>query len=123
MIDMICPWRWARYRFIQALAPPNATDRIRGRRPGTQQDLEELLQLTEHFDVLHTLPPIVEPQDMPPAFRHLRMLEAKLRLSGKIPSVYGRGTPQAEDSFEMIRRFRGLDARGAFALNRIAIRL
>ena len=87
---------------------PNATDALRGRRPGSQADLEELLHLTEHFDVLHTLPPIVEAQDISPALRHLHMMEAMLRISGKIPSIYGRGTAQALDCFEMLRRFRGM---------------
>ncbi|MEL7262644.1 MAG: trimethylamine methyltransferase family protein, partial [Pseudomonadota bacterium] len=36
---------------------PHATDLERGRRPGTEQDFRELITLTQHFDVLHMIPP------------------------------------------------------------------
>ena len=44
---------------------PHATDLERGRRPGTGRDLRELSRLTQHFDVLHMIPPLIEPQDVP----------------------------------------------------------
>lgn len=87
---------------------PHATDRERGRRPGTLRDFRELLQLTHHFDVLHMLPPLVEPQDVPMHLRHYAMTEVLLTQSDKVPFVYARGTPQVMDAFEMIRDFRGL---------------
>lgn len=93
---------------------PHATDLIRGRRPGTIEDFRELVQLTHHFDVLHMIPPLVEPQDVPTNIRHYAMTEAELTLSDKVPFIYSRGTPQVQDAFEMVRIARGLDE-AAFA--------
>ena len=59
--------------------------------------------------MLHALGPCVEPQDVDNRFRHYAMMRAQLTLSDKLPFVYARGTPQTEDSFEMIRMARGLD--------------
>ncbi|MEO1579518.1 MAG: trimethylamine methyltransferase family protein [Pseudomonadota bacterium] len=87
---------------------PHATDRIWGRRPGTDADFRDLLKLTQHFDVLHMLPPLVEPQDVPMHLRHYAMTEAMLTLSDKFPFVFSRGTPQVQECFEMIRDFRGV---------------
>ncbi|MEM8877836.1 MAG: trimethylamine methyltransferase family protein [Pseudomonadota bacterium] len=87
---------------------PHATDIKRGRRPGSLSDFRELLRLTHHFDVLHMLPPLIEPQDIENNVRHYAVIEAELTLSDKFPFVFSRGTPQVEDCFEMIRTFRGL---------------
>jgi len=95
--------------FQPGAGAPHATDLVRGRRPATIADFRDLVRLTQHFDVLHMVPPIVEPQDVPTSLRHYAMTEAQLTLSDKIPSVYARGAPQVMDCFEMIRIFRGLD--------------
>ncbi|SPH24818.1 hypothetical protein DEA8626_03851 [Defluviimonas aquaemixtae] len=87
---------------------PHATDLLRGRRPATLSDYRELTRLTQHFDVLHMLNPLVEPQDVPVHLRHYAVTEAQLTLSDKFPFVFSRGTPQVADCFEMIRDFRGL---------------
>ncbi|MFX0541092.1 trimethylamine methyltransferase family protein [Roseovarius sp. S4756] len=87
---------------------PNATDRVRGRRPAALNDYRELTSLTQQFDALHMLTPLVEPQDVPVHLRHYATIEAQLTLSDKVPVIFARGTPQAEDGFEMIRDFRGL---------------
>ena len=39
--------------FIPGAGCPNATDRLRGRRPGSRRDFEELTTLTAGFDALH----------------------------------------------------------------------
>jgi trimethylamine---corrinoid protein Co-methyltransferase len=83
--------------------PPNATDLDRGRRAGTLRDFRELLMLSQTFDVIHLLGPLIEPQDVLPEFRHLEVTLAQLTLSDKIPFVYSRGRPQVEDCFTMIR--------------------
>lgn len=100
--------------FQPGAGAPNATDLTRGRRPGSAQDFRELVQICEAFDVLQSAPPIVEPQDIPPAFRHLDMTDIMLRHSSKVPVVYARGRGQVLDCFDMIRCFRGLEE-GAFA--------
>jgi trimethylamine--corrinoid protein Co-methyltransferase len=88
--------------------PPNASDLDRGRRPGTMRDFRELLMLSQSFDVIHILGPLIEPQDVPPPIRHLEATLAQLTLSDKIPFVYSRGRPQVEDCFAMIRMAHGL---------------
>ncbi|WP_299671178.1 trimethylamine methyltransferase family protein [uncultured Tateyamaria sp.] len=87
---------------------PHATDLERGRRPGTEQDFRELITLTQHYDVLHMIPPLVEPQDVPIHLRHYAMTKGQMELTDKLPFIYARGTGQVEESFEMLRDFRGL---------------
>ncbi|MFK7755134.1 MAG: trimethylamine methyltransferase family protein [Sedimentitalea sp.] len=94
--------------FQPGAGAPHATDLTRGRRPGSLRDFRELLQLTQHFDALHMLPPLVEPQDVPIHLRHYAMSDVMLTQSDKFPFVFSRGTPQVEECFEMIRDFRGL---------------
>jgi len=66
------------------------------------------VQLTQHFDVFQMMPPLIEPQDVATNIRHYFTMEAQLTLSDKLPFIFSRGTPQVEDSFEMLRDFRGL---------------
>ncbi|TCK98959.1 trimethylamine--corrinoid protein Co-methyltransferase [Shimia isoporae] len=94
--------------FQPGAGAPHATDLKRGRRPGTGQDFREFVQITQAFDVLHMIPPVVEPQDIPMNLRHYFMMDAQLTLANKLPFVFSRGTPQVMESFEMIRDFRGL---------------
>jgi len=90
--------------------PPNASDLDRGRRAGTLRDFRELLMLSQSFDVIHLLGPLIEPQDVLPEFRHLEVTLAQLTLSDKIPFVYSRGRPQVEDCFTMIQMAHGVSA-------------
>lgn len=94
--------------FQPGAGAPYANDRIRGRRPGSEQDFRELIQLTQYFDALHMLPPLVEAQDVATNLRHYATIEAMLTLSDKVPFIFSRGTPQVEEGFEMIRNYRGL---------------
>ncbi len=94
--------------FQPGAGAPHATDRIKGRRPGTWNDYQDLTRLTQHFDVLHMVPPLIEPQDIPIHLRHYATMEAQMTLTDKVPFVFSRGTPQVEQSFEMLRDFRGL---------------
>lgn len=94
--------------FQPGAGAPHATDRDRGRRPGSARDFRELTQLTQHFDVFQMVPPLIEPQDVPTNLRHYFTAEAQLTLTDKFPFIYSRGTPQVEDGFAMMRGFRGL---------------
>lgn len=94
--------------FQPGAGAPHATDLRRGRRPGSQRDFREMVQLTQHFDVLHMVPPLVEPQDVPMHLRHFATTEVMLTQTDKVPFLYSRGTPQVLDGFEMVRNFRGL---------------
>ncbi|MEM1389139.1 MAG: trimethylamine methyltransferase family protein [Pseudomonadota bacterium] len=100
--------------FMSGAGTPHATDLLRGRRPASLQDYRELTQLSQAFDVLHYLNPLVEPQDTPVHTRHYDVTRAQMTLSDKIPFIFARGTPQAQDCFEIIRLARGVD-HAAFA--------
>ena len=92
---------------LSGAGAPHATDRKRGRRPGSLNDFQELVRLTQHFDVLHMLNPLVEPQDIAIHLRHYAVMRAQLTLSDKFPFVFSRGTPQVRENFEMLQEFRG----------------
>ncbi|MDA8584717.1 trimethylamine methyltransferase family protein [Rhodobacteraceae bacterium] len=94
--------------FQPGAGAPHATDLERGRRPGSARDFKELIQITQHYDVLQMLPPLVEPQDVPPHLRHYFTMDAQLTLSDKFPFIFSRGTSQVMESFKMLRDFRGL---------------
>ncbi|MEM8576615.1 MAG: trimethylamine methyltransferase family protein [Pseudomonadota bacterium] len=96
--------------FQPGAGAPHAADLTRGRRPGTLTDFKELVQLTQSFDVLHIMPPLVEPQDVPLHLRHYDMTRWQMALTDKVPFVYARGRGQVEECFEMIAAFRGLEA-------------
>ena len=94
--------------FQPGAGAPHATDLFKGRRPGTASDYSDLTKLTQHFDVLQMIPPLVEPQDVATNVRHYFTMESQLSLSDKLPFIFSRGTPQVEQSFELLRDFRGL---------------
>ncbi len=87
---------------------PHATDLERGRRPGTLDDFRELITLTQHFDVLHMIPPLVEPQDIPIHLRHYAMTKGQMELTDKVPFIYSRGTGQVTECFDMLQIARGI---------------
>jgi trimethylamine--corrinoid protein Co-methyltransferase len=93
---------------LSGAGAPHATDLDRGRRPATIADFDEITRLTQAFDVLHMIASSVEPQDVPVHLRHYATVRSQLALSDKLPFIFGRGTPQAQDAFAMIRDFRGL---------------
>ena len=88
--------------FQPGAGAPHSTDLVRGRRPGSARDFKEFVKITQHFDVLHMVPPVVEPQDVAPNIRHYFTMDAQLTLSDKLPFVFSRGTPQVLESFEML---------------------
>ncbi|MEZ5779751.1 MAG: trimethylamine methyltransferase family protein [Paracoccaceae bacterium] len=94
--------------FSPAGGCPNATDAVRGRRPGSLATYDETLKLHQSFDVIHKLGPSAEPQDVPANIRHYAMMRGQLTLCDKPMFVYARGRGQIEDSFEMIRLALGL---------------
>jgi trimethylamine--corrinoid protein Co-methyltransferase len=94
--------------FMAGCGSPNVADLLRGRRPGTLADYQDLLRLTQTYDVFHILGPYIEAQDIDNHLRHYAVTRAQLTLSDKFPFVYARGTPQVEDGFAMVRLARGL---------------
>ena len=87
---------------------PNATDIVRGRRPSTLGDFEDLVRISQHYDALQMLSMGVEAQDVPTHLRHYGVLRAELTLSDKVPYAFARSTRQTRDCHEMIRIMRGL---------------
>jgi trimethylamine--corrinoid protein Co-methyltransferase len=94
--------------FLAGCGAPNVTDLTRGRRPGSQADLEDLIRLAQSYDALHLLGPFVEAQDVENPLRHYAFLRAQLTLSDKFPCINARGTPQTHDCFELVRLARRL---------------
>ena len=94
--------------FLPGAGAPHATDLKRGRRPSSLADYRELVMLTQYFDALHMVNPLVEAQDIPTNLRHYSVIETQLTLSDKFPSAYARGSPQTMDTFEILKNFRGL---------------
>ncbi|MGV3550757.1 trimethylamine methyltransferase family protein [Rhizobium sp.] len=94
--------------FLAGSGAPNVTDLDRGRRAGSLADFQALTKIVQSFDVLHMQGPYVEAQDVDVKYRHYAVSRTQLTLSDKVPFVYARGTPQAEDAFEMMRLARGV---------------
>jgi len=94
--------------FQAGAGSPNVTDIARGRRPSTLRDFEDLVRITQHYDVLQMLSLGTEAQDIPIHLRHYAVMRAQLTLSDKAPYAFARSTAQARDCFEMIRIARGL---------------
>ena len=65
-------------QFLPVGGPPHAMDTERGRRPGTFDDFRNFVRLAQHFDVIHMTGPPVEPVDVAPEIRHLRMMRVQL---------------------------------------------
>lgn len=112
-LNAVNPDRSLRYEpgaliFKAGAGCPNASDRERGRRPGSLEDYREALKLSQHFDVIHAFAPCVEPQDVPVQFRHYAVTAAQLELGDKPMFVYARGRRQVLEAFEMIRLGAGL---------------
>jgi trimethylamine--corrinoid protein Co-methyltransferase len=92
-----------------AAGPPYVSDRVRGRRPGTMADLDDLIRLTQRCDVLHTTTPTVEPQDVALPIRHLHTTRSAVVLSDKVPFLYARGRGVVADGFEIVRLANEID--------------
>ena len=94
---------------VPVSSPPAVSDLDGGKRSGNLADFQDLVRLTQHFDVIHVTGPCVEPQDVPVQFRHLQSGLAYLTLTDKAPYLYARGRGQVADGFEMFRIGYGID--------------
>jgi trimethylamine--corrinoid protein Co-methyltransferase len=106
--DVVIGGDWV--ALLPVAGPPYATDIDRGRRAGTLGDFEDFIRLTQSFDILHGLTPMVEPQDVELEVRHLKMTLSQIVLSDKVPFVYARGRAQVADCLEMLRIVAGTAA-------------
>lgn len=89
-----------------------STNYARGRRPGTLNDLEELLKLTHSFNILHHgSDTLVEPTDIPAHVRHLDATYTALRLTDKTIMGPSRGRVASNDAIQLVSHaFGGLEA-------------
>ena len=96
-------------QFLPVGGPPYAMDTACGKRPGTFEHFRNFVRLAQSFDVIHMTGPSVEPQDIAPNLRHLRMMRVQMLDADKPTFVFARGAGQVADAFEIARLRYGLD--------------
>jgi trimethylamine---corrinoid protein Co-methyltransferase len=95
--------------FFPVGGPPYSSDHVRGRRAGSFADVVDFTRLTQRCDVLHSITPATEAQDVPLPERHLRVTHEALIDSDKPVHVFSRGRAVVADQMEMIRVGYGID--------------
>jgi trimethylamine---corrinoid protein Co-methyltransferase len=96
--------------FTPVASPPFCSDLGRGRRPGSYEDLCELLKLAQSLNVLHlTGNPPVEPVDLPAETRHLDTYYAFITLTDRIWHARAIGRERIEDAVNMLAIARGVE--------------
>ncbi|SDD51429.1 trimethylamine methyltransferase family protein [Ruegeria marina] len=96
--------------FGNVSSPPNYWDMEIGRKvPGTREQCQNLLKLTQYFNCIHFAGGYpVEPVDIHASVRHLDVLYDKLTISDKVMHAYSLGKERVEDVMEMVRIAGGL---------------
>lgn len=91
-------------------SPPNVSDIDRGRRPGNTEDFQNLLRLSQYFNIIHLIGGYpVEPLDRHPSTRHLHNTKDMLTLTDKAISAYCIWGKHVSDAIDMVRIGRGID--------------
>ena len=97
-----------RINFNTVGSPPNVSDIERGRRPGTYNDLCDLVKLNHALGVIHLAGgAIVEPLDLPVPTRHLENIYALLRYTDRPIMARTVSRFRAEDAIDMVAIARG----------------
>ena len=90
--------------------PPNCSDMDRGRRPGSFEDAENFIRLSQYFNAIHLAGGIsVDALDIHASVRHLHIARAKARLSDKAVFASSTGRERLFDAIECVRISRGID--------------
>ena len=85
-------------------SPPNVSDMDRGRRPGNTEDFQNLLRLSQYFNIIHLIGGYpVEPIDRHVSTRHLLNTRDMLTLTDKVISGYCLNRKAIGDVIEMTR--------------------
>ena len=84
----------------------HATDLLCGRRSGSLRNFLEFVQIIQNFDLFLRVPPVVEPQNVPPNVRFDTMMRAQLFKSDRTAFACSRGRIQVMACFEMLCDFR-----------------
>ena len=97
-----------RINFNTVGSPPNISDLARGRRPGTYEDLCNLVKLNHAFGVIHLAGgAVVEPLDLPVPTRHLDNVYAILRYTDRPVMARAVSRFRAEDAIRLVAIARG----------------
>ena len=98
---------WVAYGCVSS--PPNASDLDGGRRPGNTQDFQNLLKLSQFFNIIHFIGGYpVEPVDRHASTRHLDCLRDMVHLTDKVIHAYSLGAERIRDGIEIIKIARGV---------------
>jgi trimethylamine--corrinoid protein Co-methyltransferase len=99
--------------FCSVGGPAFCSDLERGRRPGTQADLDEYLSLVQSLDAIHQEGggPF-EAMDLPPATRHLDLYLSSIRHLDKNWQAVALGRDRASDAIDMAAIALGTDRDG-----------
>lgn len=90
--------------FGSVASPPNFVDFEGKRRAGTRQDFQDLLKLTQMFNIIHFLAGYpVEPVDLHSSIRHIETTYDMLTMTDKALHCYSLGRQRNQDALEMIR--------------------
>lgn len=101
--------------FAPVAGPPNCSDLVRGRRPGTSQDLIDLIKLHHTLNMVHTAGGTVEPLDLPVETRHLDFCYHLSTLSDRAWGARAIGSTRIEDALDILAITRGTDRDGLAA--------
>ena len=95
--------------FGNVSSAPNASDIIKGRRTGNQQDFRDFLKLTQYYNIINFSGGYpVEPADVHPSIRHLQCTRDFIQYTDKVFHAYSLGAQRNRDVIEMTRIARGL---------------
>ena len=90
--------------FSTVSGPPNCSDLVGGRRPGSMKDYEDFLRLAQVFNMVHVIGGYpVEPLDVPVPVRHLVGLQSMVTMTDKAPRIYCHNLQRTKDALEIIR--------------------
>ena len=96
--------------FAPVGGPPNCSDMDNGRRPGSFEDAQNFIRLSQHFNAIHLAGGIsVDALDIHASVRHLHVARAKAVLCDKPVFASSTGRERLFDGVECARISRGID--------------
>ena len=103
-------WGGRHFTYGHVASAPNVMDLDNGRRVGDRKAYQDLLKLSQSYNVIHFISGYpVEPLDLHASVRHLHCLYDKLTLTDKVVHAYSLGAERIEDAMEMVRIAANLD--------------
>ena len=103
-------WGGRHFTYGHVASAPNVMDLDNGRRVGDRKAYQDLLKLSQSYNVIHFISGYpVEPLDLHASVRHLHCLYDKLTLTDKVVHAYSLGAERIEDAMEMVRIAANID--------------